>query len=464
MRENKEMKTSNILIISLLVVLCLPVQGLSKPSALRRTPIVIAVEKASPAVVNISTEQIVRSRRSFGFSDPFFDQFFRDFLDPYPRRQYKQSSLGSGVIIDQRGYVLTNYHVIVRASKISITLADKRAFEAEIIGTDPKSDLTILKALTDENLPVAKMGTSADLMIGEPVIAIGNPFGLSHTITTGVISALNRTIRINDDQIFRGFIQTDAPINPGNSGGPLINILGDLIGINTAIYGNAEGIGFAIPIDKAKRIIDDLIEYGQVRDAWIGIQVQDITPAIAQYFEYPHSDGVLVAQVIKQSAAERAGLQQGDIIVEISGQTVQDQSSYHAIIAEYTADDTLTFSIIRNGKSRTLQVRAEEFSPERAAKIAHQDFGFYVEEITQQNASQYLLQTQQGVVITDVRNNSPASQVGIEPGDVIRQVDGLQIMNLQDFRDVMMKLGQKRTVVFLVQRNSRGYYVTLERQ
>ncbi len=437
--------------------------GTQDDMALRRTPTVLAVEKISPAVVNISTEQVLRSRSSRAFSDPFFDRFFRDFLDPFPRRQYRQNSLGSGVLIDIRGYVLTNYHVIARASKITVTLADQREFEAEIAGADSKSDLAVLKLSAAEKLPLAEMGISNDVMIGEPVIAIGNPFGLSHTITTGVISAVNRSIRLGEDQVFRGLLQTDASINPGNSGGPLINILGDVIGINTAIYGEAEGIGFAIPIDKVKRIIDDLIEHGQVRNAWIGIQAQDITPAIAQYFDYEASDGVLVADVMDGSSAEGAGLRQGDILLEMNGQPIGDLYGYNAVLAEYTAGDVLSFSILRESKALTLELQAEEFSAERAAQIAQQHFGFYVEEINDRKLSSYQLQTRQGVVITELRDASPAARVGIETGDVIRQVEGIQIRNMEDFRGAMLKLGQKRSVTFLVQREGRGYYVTLER-
>ena len=437
----------------------------AKTSSLRRTPTVIAVEKSSPAVVNISTEKIVRARSSLGLSgDPLFDQFFRDFLDPFPRRQYKQSSLGSGVIFDERGYVLTNNHVIQRASKIKVTLADNREFEGELIGADERSDLAVIKIAATEDLPVATLGESGDLMIGEPVIAIGNPFGLSHTISTGVISALNRSIRVGEDHILRGFIQTDAPINPGNSGGPLINILGEIIGINTAIYNNAQGIGFAIPIDKAKRIIDELIEYGYVRSAWIGINVQDITPAIAQYFNYQSSDGVLVSQVLPKSSAERAGIQQGDIIVEINGQPIRDQQGYQMFIDDYTAGDILVFSLLRDEKELKIQVEAEEFSTEQASKFAYQGFGFSVEDITEKTAYKYRLRTQQGVVVSQVRKNSPAGQVGIEPGDVIRQIDGNQITDHTEFRDVMMKLSNKSSLIFLIQRASRGYYVTLERQ
>ncbi len=459
------MKTrTKILLIDLIFLFCIVPIAFAKTSSLRRTPTVVAVEKASPAVVNISTEQIVRSRSSFGSSDPFFDQFFRDFLEPFPRRQYKQSSLGSGVVIDARGYVLTNHHVILKASKITITLADNREFEGELIGADARSDLAVVKVLTTEKLPVATMGRSDDLMIGEPVITIGNPFGLSHTISTGVISALNRSIRLDDEQILRGFVQTDAPINPGNSGGPLVNILGEIIGINTAIYGNAQGIGFAIPIDKAKRIIDDLVEFGEVRTAWIGIDVQDITPAIAQFFEHHSSDGVLIAQVFEKSSAARAGLKQGDIILEMNDQLVGERRIYDEILTENTANDTNIISIIRDGKSHEIKVKAEEFSLEQAVKIASRHFGFVVEEITEQKISTYRLQTEKGLVLTKIHPNSSAHQVGLEPGDVIRQIEGVQIENLDDFRDVLMKLSRETQVMFLIQRKHRGYYVTLERR
>ncbi len=455
----------SLLIMFILLSLYAPstIPAAQNAMALRRTPTVIAVEKISPAVVNISTEQLVRSRSSQGFSDPFFDRFFRDFLDPRPRRQYKQNSLGSGVIIDARGYVLTNYHVIARASKITVTLADQREFNAEIAGSDPKSDLAVLKLLTTAELPVAAMGRSDDIMIGEPVIAIGNPFGLSHTITTGVISAVNRSIRVEDDRIFRGLLQTDTPINPGNSGGPLINILGDVIGVNTAIYGDAEGIGFAIPIEKVIRIIDDLIGYGRVRAAWLGIQVQDITPAIARYFKYDGSDGVLVAQVVEGSSAHKSDLRQGDILLEINGHALRDLQSYNAILSEYTADDLLTLSLLRKGEQQTVNVYAEEFTIEQAARFAQHSFGFSVAAIDEAKARKYRLRTLQGVVISGMRDSSAAFQAGLEPGDVIRQIEGIQIHDMEDFRQVMMALGQAHSVVFLIQRGERGYYVTLER-
>ena len=459
------MKTQHyILIILLFITFNGSVSIHAKTSDLRRTPIVLAVERTSPAVVNISTEQIVQAHSRYGFSDPFFDQFFRDFLDPYPRRQYTQSSLGSGVIIDDHGHVLTNHHVVQRASKITVILADDREFEAELVGSDDRADLAVVKIITDEDLPVAEMGASDDLMIGEPVIAIGNPFGLSHTITTGVISALNRAIRVGDDQVFRGFIQTDAPINPGNSGGPLINILGAVIGINTAIYGDAQGIGFAIPIDRAGRIADELINYGEVRAAWVGVSVQDITPSIAQYFDYHSSDGVLVAQVMAGSAAGRAGLQQGDILMALNEKPIRDTAGYYALLEDYTPGDTLLFALMRAGKERDVAVKAEEFSAEHAVKVANQAFGFEVTGITERLTRAYRLQTSQGVVITAVRPNTPAAQAGIEAGDIVRKVDDMAVADLTDFRKAILRAYQQSSAVFLVQRGSRGYYVTLNQE
>src|SRR5436190_364291 len=250
----------------------------------RRSLVVEAVEKASPAVVNVSTEQIVEQRRSpFPFpQDPFFEEFFRDFADPRPRR-FKTTSLGSGVIVAADGTIMTNVHVIERASRIHVTLADQRELDATLVGADADADIAIVRVKAGGDLPHIPFGSSAELMIGESVIAIGNPFGLSHTVTTGVVSAVGRSLR-DEDRTYTDFIQTDASINPGNSGGPLLDIKGELIGINTAIYGKAQGIGFAIPVDRAQRVMKDLVSYGEVRHAWVGLVVQYLTPDLAQHF------------------------------------------------------------------------------------------------------------------------------------------------------------------------------------
>jgi len=277
--------------------------------SLRETPVVKAVRKASPAVVNISSAYEARSRPNpfSGFGNPFFDEFFKDFFDPRFQRRQQQTSLGSGVIIDgSRGLILTNAHVVQRASTIKVVLQDEREFEARLIGADPDSDLAVLKIDSKEALPAIPMGDSDDLMIGETVIAIGNPFGFSHTVTTGVISALNRSVR-SEDRVLQDFIQIDASINPGNSGGPLLNITGELIGINTAIYAKAQGIGFAIPIRKARRIVADLVQFGEVKQAWIGVLAQDIDERMAQYLNTPGRRGALVKAVEPDSPARSAG-------------------------------------------------------------------------------------------------------------------------------------------------------------
>ena len=245
-----------------------------------------AVEKHSPAVVNLSTE-IYENRPVSPFQrqgpDPFFDEFFNRFFGPAPERRYRRRSLGSGVLVDRKGHVLTNHHVVLRASEIHVTLVSGKEFSASLVGSDPASDLAVLKIELTEDIEPIPMGQSSDLMIGETVIAIGNPFGLSHTVTTGVVSALNRSLQA-EDQLYKDFIQLDASINPGNSGGPLLNIHGELIGINTAIHREGQGIGFAIPVDRVRRIMDDLVLYGEVQPVWFGMEVQNLNAGIRQFF------------------------------------------------------------------------------------------------------------------------------------------------------------------------------------
>jgi len=272
----------SIFIIILLLIIVKP--GITR-SYERRDAVVQAVEKVSPAVVNISAEQKVRTRSPFALrGHSFFDSFFNDFFDPsWLDQKRTRKSLGSGVIIDgKRGYILTNEHVLLRTGKITVVLKDEREFEAEVVGADPDHDIAVLRIVSKDKLPDVAMGNSNDILTGETVIAIGNPFGFENTVTTGVISAQGRTVR-TDERVYRNFIQTDASINPGNSGGPLLNINGELVGINTAIYAKAQGIGFAIPINKAKRVIDDLIKYGEVQQAWIGISVQDMDGRLRRY-------------------------------------------------------------------------------------------------------------------------------------------------------------------------------------
>jgi Do/DeqQ family serine protease len=431
----------------------------------RESPIVMAVRKVSPAVVNISSSYEVRKRANpfsgFGF-DPFFDNFFRDFFDPRFERRRQSTSLGSGVIIDgKRGFILTNAHVIERAGTIKIVLQDEREFEAQIIGADPDSDLAVLKIDSQDDLPAIDMGGSDDIMIGETVIAIGNPFGFSHTVTTGVISAANRSIR-TEDRVFHDFIQIDASINPGNSGGPLLNINGELIGINTAIYAKAQGIGFAIPISKAKKIISDLIQFGEVIQAWIGITVQNLNTKLAQYLNYSGKRGVMVKAVESKSPAYKAGLKESDIIVSIGNKKVDSMRDYWSVIKTYAAGDTLKAKIWRNGNIKTVSVKTEVFPDELAEELAFELLGIEVENLTAQNRRYYKTPARRGVVISEVDQRSHLANIGAHPGDVIRKMDDYPIENIEDFKKAIIKYRHKNSVVLLLQRSEHGYYITVE--
>ena len=319
--------------------------GLAKELYKRRTPLVVAAEKVSPAVVNIYTSETGRSPRNpyRDFGNNIFDQFFNDF---FSQNQNNKKSLGSGVLINKEGYIITNEHVVARASEIHVALGDKREFKARVIGADMKSDLAIIKIDSDQFLPFIAMGRSDDLMIGEQVLAIGNPFGLRHTVTTGIISALNRNIRVGKNNVYSDFIQVDASINPGNSGGPLLNINGSLIGINTAIYQKAEGIGFAIPIDDAKRIVDELIRFGKVRRGWLGVSVQEMNSQLARHFQLDRKKGVVVVRIARKSPAEVAGIKRSDIILAIENHEVIDKSDFHGRMTSYAVDDKVRFSIL----------------------------------------------------------------------------------------------------------------------
>jgi Do/DeqQ family serine protease len=431
----------------------------------RESPVVRAVRKVRPAVVNISSSYEVRKRANpfsgFGM-DPFFEEFFKDFFDPRFERRQQNTSLGSGVIIDgKRGFILTNAHVIERSDKIKVVLEDEREFEAKIVGADPDSDLAVLQIDASAPLPSVEMGSSDDLMIGETVIAIGNPFGFSHTVTTGVISAVNRSFR-TDDRVFLDFIQIDASINPGNSGGPLLNINGDLIGINTAIYAKAQGIGFAIPINKAKKIISDLIQFGEVIQTWIGISVQNLDKKLAGYLTVPGKTGVMVKAIEPGSPAIDAGLKEGDIILAIGNKKIASVPDYWSVKKTYAAGDTLNVQIWRGGKTETVRIKSRAFPMEMADDLAFRLMGIRVEDLTPKNRRDYRISVRQGVVISEIDRRSDLAKIGARPGDVIRQIDDAAIVNKDDFKKAIIKSRQRRSVVILLQRADQGYYITLK--
>lgn len=430
----------------------------------RETAVVKTVREVSPAVVNISSAVQVRKRTSpfsgFGFN-PFFEEFFKDFSDPRFERRREYTSLGSGVIIDgKKGLILTNAHVIHETGTIKVVLKDEREFEARIVGADPDSDLAVLKIDSEQVLPAIKMGSSDDLMIGETVIAIGNPFGFSHTVTTGVISAINRSIRA-EDRVYHDFIQIDASINPGNSGGPLLNINGDLIGINTAIYAKAQGIGFAIPIGKARKIIADLIQYGEVIQAWIGISVQDIDEKLARYLKIASIKGVIVTSVEPKSPAQKAGLQESDIIITLGNKKINSVGDYQSVAKSLAAGNTLEAEFLRDGKKKTVAVKTKVFPIDLADDLAYRILGIRVEDLTKKNRQQYRINAREGVMISDLKKDSYLAGIGARPGDVIRQIDDYQIENSEDFKKAIIKFRNKNSMVLLLQRGDQGYYITV---
>jgi S1-C subfamily serine protease len=333
---------------------------------------------------------------------------------------------------------------------MKVIASDQKEYTARLIGSDPRSDLAVIQIEAQGQLPTAEVGNSDDLMIGETVIAIGNPFGLTHTVTTGVVSAIDRSVRA-EDRIYRHFIQTDASINPGNSGGPLLNIDGDVIGINTAIYQKAQGIGFAIPINKMKRITKELILAGEVRPLWIGAEVQDLTKELGRHFGVSGSAGVLVKDVINESPAAKAGIQRGDVISSLQAINVATLSEYYDAIAEFTVEDKLIFKILRKEKEMTVSLRPGLFPLEMAIELFSRRSGIRVVETAQQK----------GISIKDVKRGSEASEIGLRAGDVILKLNDTQVRNLDEFKKAVGRFHQSTSINLVVQRGSYAYSLAL---
>jgi len=432
---------------------------------LRESAVVKAIRKMSPALVNISSEVEVSKRVNpfYGFGmDPNFESFFRDFFDPGFEQKYKRTSLGSGVIIDgKRGFILTNKHVIVKSSTITVALKDGREFKAQVIGADPDSDLAVLRISPKDDLPAIEMGNSNNLMIGETVIAIGNPFGFANTVTTGVISATNRSIR-TENSFYHDFIQTDASINPGNSGGPLLNIYGELIGINTAIYAKAQGIGFAIPINKARRIVADLIKYGEVIPAWIGVTIQNLDDELSQYLKATAVKGVLVKKTETSGPAFKGGIREGDIIQSVGPRKILSQSDFNTAMSNISAGEAININIWRDGKTKEVSVKSSSFPIELALDLANNILGITVKNLSKENRYLYKTHTQEGVVITEINRNSYLASIGARSGDVVRQMDELTIKNINDFKKAMVKYRKKKSLIIVLQRQDQLYNITVK--
>jgi len=435
-----------------------------------RTPATFAdlAEKLKPVVVNISTSKTVRTGRGGQFRSPFDrhfwgDDFFERFFGDVPRREFKQRSLGSGFIISHDGYIFTNNHVVEQADKILVKLSTGKEYEAKIIGRDVKTDLALIKIKSDESLPVVEIGDSEKLRVGDWVVAIGNPFGLEQTVTAGIVSAKGRVIGAGP---YDNFIQTDASINPGNSGGPLFNMEGKVIGINTAIVAQGQGIGFAIPINMAKTILPDLKSKGKVTRAWLGVSVQDVTEDIAKNFKLKDNNGALITEVFKGDPADRAGLRSGDLITEVNGKKIKDTHELLLTIASFHVGDKIEVKALRDGQEKSYQIVVTERKdqPEVAsAGDIKENFGMTVQDITPDIARYLGIASRIGVVVVDVKDGSPADEKGIQPQDIILEVNKVKISSLKDYQREISKKSAKNSVLLLIKRGKAKYFVSLRK-
>ena len=422
---------------------------------------------ASPSVVNISTVKVVKGRERaplpFGPNDPFREFFDRFFGDQLPK-DFRQRSLGSGFIIDKEGLILTNNHVVEKTDEIKVTLSDKREFRAEIIGRDPKTDLALIRIEADTPLEPLPLGDSEKLDVGDWVVAIGNPFGLGHTVTAGIVSAKFRQLGAGS---YDNFIQTDASINPGNSGGPLLNTKGEVVGINSAIFtqtGGSVGIGFAIPINMAKDLLPQL-KKGKVVRGWLGVLIQKITPELKDKLDLKDEKGALVADVVSGGPAEKAGIKRGDVIVSFDGKEIDEMSELPYVVASTPVGKAVTVEVIRKGQKMALRVEVGELKEEAeppAVAEAEPNLGLTLKEITPELARNFRLSETSGLVVAQVEANSPAAEAGVAPGDIILEVDQASVGTLGEFNKKMSSYRAGDTVLLLINRRGNTLYITLK--
>ena len=441
-------------------------------------------EKARPGVVNIQTVKTIKGggrvfrhffgdpfggQSPFGRQNPFdgenpFEDFFGPQNDDGPSDNFQQKSLGSGFIIDREGHIVTNNHVVDGADGVKVKLANGKEFDAKVIGRDAKTDLALIKISGSSDLQPLKMGNSDDEKVGNWVVAIGSPFGLEQTVTAGIVSAKGRILGSGP---YDNFIQTDASINPGNSGGPLINMKGEVIGINTAIIASGQGIGFAIPINTANDVIPQLKNKGQVTRGWLGVSIQDITPELAKSFGLKEKKGALVADVVKDGPAEKAGIERGDVIVEFDGKEIAESKDLPRIVAAVPVGKSVTIKLLKDGKMISKDVKIaqmEEVATDSAKAPVRKQIGITVQNITPEIGRALGLKNANGAVITQVEPGSPAADAGLQRGDVIREVNRKTIKNVDEFFQNIeraKKGNESNSLLLLIQRNENNLYIAV---
>ena len=423
---------------------------------------------ASPAVVNVRTEKTIKGggpvfrhfQNPFGKEDPFHD-FFERFFGDVPRRDFKQRSLGSGFFIDKEGYIVTNNHVIENADKIKVKLKNGKEYGAEIVGRDAKTDIALIKVKSWQDFRAVKWGDSDALKVGEWVVAIGSPFGLEHTVTAGIVSAKGRVIGSGP---YDDFIQTDASINPGNSGGPLINMKGEVIGINTAIVsrsGGNVGIGFAIPINLARGIIEQLKASGTVTRGWLGVSIQSLTPELAEYYGVKDGKGALVGEVFEGNPADKAGIKPKDVIIEVDGDKIEDSRDLSQKIAEIRVGEKITIKVLRGGKEHTFRVEIAKRTEDKETlalqePVEETGLGMTVSTMTKELASRLNISETEGIVVVSVQEDGPADKADVQEGDLILEIDHKPIKTLEDYHAQIKKVKKGETIPLLIKRR-RGF-------
>jgi serine protease Do len=448
----------------------------------------ILVQNVQKAVVHIKVEKIMRNLKGQSLNNPrapYNDEFFRRFFPELrppknqhpknrqiPNREFRQEGMGSGSIIDSKGYILTNHHVVGEADRILVVLYDGTEKEAKLVGTDPETDIAVVK-IEGNDLSVLPMGNSDEILVGEDVIAVGNPFGLIQTVTSGIVSAKGRSnVGINE---YENFIQTDAAINPGNSGGPLVSLRGEIVGVNSAIFtrsGGYQGIGFAVPINMARKIMRNLIDKGTVSRGWLGVGIQDVSQDLAKEFQLKNTNGSLITGVMQGTPAQKGGMLKGDVVIRINEKSIRDSNHLRNEIANAGAFAEIEMELIRAGKTILINLKLDErprklsqvkVAPQPIPEIGQVEMlGMVIEELTLETAKQLGIEPEIGIVIVAVKTGSPAEKTGLLPGMIVQEVERQEIVSLSIFKELVSEMDPEKGILLLITTVNGSRYIFLQ--